>query len=158
MNTQIAIIQKPRLQVLNIIEGLTLDELNYIPAGFKNNIIWNMGHMIAAQQGICYKRAGLPLTIDETFFMTFKPGTQPERLYTADDLALIKDLFFSTLTQLEADLQTGMFGNYTPFVTRYGFEITSINDAVSFLPFHEGAHAGTVIALKKLVSPNQPSP
>lgn len=152
MTKQIDIIQKPRLQILDIIEGLTLEHLNYIPAGIRNNIIWNLGHMVAAQQGICYMRAGLPLRVDDTFFQTYKPGTQPERLYTADDLARIKDLFFSTLIQLEADLQTDMFNGYTPFVTRYGFEITDINDAVSFLPFHEGLHIGTVVAMKKLVN------
>lgn len=152
MNTQIEIIQKPRLQLLTIIEGLTIDQLNDIPAGIKNNMIWNIGHMIAAQQGICYMRAGLPLRVDESFFLTYKPGTQPERVYTVEDLDLIKDLLFSTLNQLEADLQTDMFSNYTPFVTRYGFEITGINDAVSFLPFHEGLHIGTVVAMKKLVT------
>lgn len=151
MSTQIDIIQKPRLQVLNIIEGLSLEQLNYIPAGFNNNIIWNLGHMVAAQQGICYMRAGLPLRVEESFFLTYKPGTKPERMYTSDDLALIKELFFSTLNQLEADLQTDIFGNYTSFVTRYGFEITGIHNAVSFLPFHEGLHIGTVVALKKLV-------
>jgi hypothetical protein len=151
MNTQIDIIQKPRLQLLTIIDDLSLDQLNTIPTGFNNNVIWNMGHIIAAQQGICYMHAGLPLCIDESFFLNYKPGTKPERIYTADDLALIKELFFSTLNQLEADLKTNMFGNYTPFVTRYGFEITGIDDAVSFLPFHEGLHIGTVVALKKLV-------
>ena len=151
MNTQIDIIKQPRLQVLNIIEDLTLDQLNYIPTGFNNNILWNLGHMVAAQQGICYLRAGLPLRIDESFPLTYKPGTKPEELYTADDLTLIKKLFFFTLDQLEADLNTNMFNNYTPFVTRYGYEITSIDDAVSFLPFHEGLHIGTVIALKKIV-------
>ena len=158
MNTQIDIIKQPRLQVLNISEDRTLDQLNYIPTGFNNNILWNLGHMVAAQQGICYLRAGLPLRIDESFLLTYKPGTKPEELYTADDLTLIKKLFFFTLDQLEADLNTNMFNNYTPFVTRYGYEITSIDDAVSFLPFHEGLHIGTVIALKKLVSPTQPSP
>lgn len=151
MDTQIDIIQKPRLQVLQIIEGLTLEQLNYIPAGFNNNIIWNLGHMVAAQQGICYVRSGLPLQIDESFFLTYKPGTKPERLYTAEDLSQIKELFSSTLVQLEADLQTDVFKNYTPVVTRYGFEMTNINDAVSFLPFHEGLHIGTVVAMKKLV-------
>lgn len=151
MSTQIKIIEKPRLQLLTIIDGLTLDQLNQIPNGFNNNIIWNMGHIVAAMQSICYKRAGLPLHIDESFFLTFKPESRPERYYTAEDLDHIKTLLLTTLPQLEADLQTNVFTHYMPFITRYGFEITNVNDAVSFLPFHEGLHIGTVIALKKLV-------
>lgn len=151
MNTQTAIIEKPRLQLLHIVEGLTLEQLNKIPAGFNNNIIWNMGHIITSQQGLCYVRAGLPVGVDESFFNTFKSGTKPERQYTIEDLEQIKDLLFSTLPQLEADLQTDLFKNYTAFTTRFGFEVTNIQDAVRFLAFHEGLHIGTVAALKKLV-------
>lgn len=114
--------------------------------------MWNLGHMIAAQQGVCYKRAGLPSRVDETFFETFKPGSKPERLYTADDLALIKELFTATINQLADDLQTDMFGNYTMLTTRYGPELHSVTDAVAFLPFHEGLHIGVIGSLGKLVS------
>jgi hypothetical protein len=108
MSQQFNIIKAPRITILAAIESLSLDQLNTIPAGFNNNIIWNLGHMVAAQCGICYKRAGVPLPIDELFFETYKPGTKPERPYTADDLAQVKELMFSTLDQLETDLQTGM--------------------------------------------------
>jgi hypothetical protein len=151
MSQQIEIIRKPRLSILSQIESLSLDELNTIPHGFNNNILWNLGHMVAAQSGIWYKRAGLPLPIDETFFETFKPGTKPERVYTAADLNQIKALLMSTLDTIQADLQTNMFNNYTPWTTRYGAGINSIADAVAFLPFHEGLHIGAIIALRKLV-------
>ena len=108
--------------------------------------------MVATQHGVCYKRAGLPLPIDEVFFDTYKPGTRPERPYTAADLAAIKELFISTLEHLEADLQTDIFKNYIPWATRYGVNISSINDAVSFLPFHEGLHIGTIMALTRLIA------
>jgi hypothetical protein len=151
MSQQFNIIKAPRITILAAIESLSLDQLNTIPAGFNNNIIWNLGHMVAAQCGICYKRAGVPLPIDELFFETYKPGTKPERPYTADDLAQVKELMFSTLDQLETDLQTGMFSNYPSWTTRYGADIHNINDAVAFLPFHEGLHIGAIVALKKLV-------
>ena len=151
MNQQIDIIRKPRLHLLNIISNLSIAQLNQIPQGFNNNIFWNMGHMVAAQQGICYKRASLPPRIDESFFETFKPGTKPERIFTAGDLEHIKELMAVTLNQLEQDLQTDMFNNYTPFTTRYGADLNDINGAVSFLPFHEGLHIGAIVALKKLV-------
>jgi len=48
------------------------------------------------------------------FFETFKPGTKPERLFDAAEVENIIELFSSTLTQLEADLQTDKFANYPP--------------------------------------------
>lgn len=152
MSQQIEILRKPRLSIIAKIEALSLEQLNTIPAGFNNNIIWNLGHMVAAQCGVCYKRSGLDLPIDEIFFDTYKPGTKPERLYTADDLSQIKALLISTLEGLEADLQTaGLFANYPTWTTRYGAELHNIDEAVAFLPFHDGLHIGTIVALEKLV-------
>jgi hypothetical protein len=151
MTKAIEIIAAPRTKVIEILKELSLEQLNMVPAGFNNNIIWNAGHMIAAQQGVCYKRAGLNTVIDEAFFETFKPGTKPERFFDAADVENIIGLFTTTLTQLEADLQTNKFANYPTWTTRYGAELSSINDAVAFLPFHEGLHIGTIVAMRKLV-------
>jgi hypothetical protein len=46
--------------LLDQIAGLTTEELNQIPRGLNNNIIWNLAHLISGQQGIFYARAGLP--------------------------------------------------------------------------------------------------
>lgn len=137
--------------ILKAIEGLTIEELNKIPAGFNNNIIWNLGHMIAAQQGVCYKRAGVTAIIDDEFWNTFRPDSKPERFFDETDLAKIKDLFISTIDQLEIDLANNLFPNYGTWTTRYGAELTSIQEAVSFVPFHEGFHIGYITALKRAI-------
>jgi hypothetical protein len=49
-----------RQLLLDQIAGLTTEELNQIPRGLNNNIIWNLAHLISGQQGIFYARAGLP--------------------------------------------------------------------------------------------------
>ena len=151
MTKAIELIAAPRVKIADIVKELTLEQLNTVPPGFNNNIIWNVGHVIAAQQGICYKRLGLDLVVEEDFFETFKPGSKPERFFDAADVEKIIGLLTSTITQLEADLQTDKFANYPTWSTRYGAELTSINDAVSFLPFHEGLHIGAIIALRKMV-------
>jgi hypothetical protein len=118
MTKAIEIIKMPRLLLLEAIEGLTLDQLNKIPAGFNNNIMWNLGHMVAAQQGICYKRAGVTPIIDDEFWNTFMPGSKPERLFDEPDFNKIKAFFISTIDQLEIDLDTNLFSSYTPVTTR----------------------------------------
>jgi hypothetical protein len=151
MNQAIATIVQPRVKVLEIIAPLTIQQLNHIPTGFNNNIIWNLGHMVAAQQGVFYKRAGLDIVVDEEFFNTYKPGSKPERFLDAAELEKITGLLSSSLTQLEADLKTDKFANYPTWTTRYGIDLHTVTDALHFLPFHEGLHIGTIVAMNKIV-------
>jgi hypothetical protein len=152
MNYPIEIIRKTRENVLKMIDGLSIEQLNKIPQGFNNNLIWNIGHLIATQQGICYKRAGFPLVIDEAFFDTYKSGTKPEGLVDEAGLENIKLLLVSAINQLEIDYNKGLFTNYQTWTTRYNFEITNIDEALNFLPFHEGLHTGYIMALKRALN------
>jgi hypothetical protein len=151
LETKLEYIRQPRLKILELLEGFSLEQLNEIPKGFNNNIIWNLGHMIAAQQGICYKRAGLNTFIDEDFFQAYKPDSKPTSFVDQEGLEHIKELLFSSLEQLRSDYQANKFSGYTAFTTRYGIALSSVDDAISFLPFHEGLHIGCIMAMRKLV-------
>ena len=152
MNKQIETIRKTRVKILEMVSELNTDQLNKIPPGFNNNIIWNIGHLVASQQGICYLRAGLPLIIEKEFFMSYKPDSKPEGFVGAEEIEKIRSLMFSTLDHLETELKQCSFNNYTNWTTRYGVNITDIEDAVNFLPFHEGLHMGYIMALKRLIN------
>ena len=144
--------QKNQVFPARTIKRITTEQFNKIPEGFNNNIIWNLGHMIAAQQGVCYIRAGLAPRLGEDFINTFKSGTKPERTFSDAEIENIKSLLFTTLDQLEEDYSHNIFGGYIAWSTRYGVEIGSIDDAINFLPFHEGLHSGCSAALKRLVT------
>lgn len=148
---QIEIIKQPRQMVLSILNDFTIEQLNKVPAGFNNNLIWNLGHMVAAEQGICYKRAGVDTYVSETFFETYKPGSKPERFINKEEFEEIKTLLNTSLDQLSKDCNANLFVNYPTWTTRYGVEITSIEDAIAFLPFHDGLHIGYIMAMRKLV-------
>lgn len=137
--------------MLDFISNLTIEQINKVPNGFNNNIAWNLGHMVAAQQGICYKRAGVEARIQEDFFNTYKSGSKPERAITEAGYEEIKQLFFTTLDELETDYKAGIFENYMPMVTRYNVELSNIDQAMAFLPFHDGLHIGYIMSLRKLV-------
>ena len=151
MIREIEIIKLPRQRILDEISHFSVEQLNKVPTGFNNNIIWNLGHMIAAQQGICYKRAGLDVRVDEGFFNTYKSGTKPEGFVDAAGVEEIKKMLFTTLEQLEVDYNNGVITNYTSFVTPYNITLSSIDEALVFLPFHEGLHIGYIMSLRKLV-------
>ncbi|RYE26375.1 MAG: DinB family protein [Sphingobacteriaceae bacterium] len=151
MIQQIKNIKIVRTTLLTLIEDLTTEQLNKIPEGFNNNIIWNVAHLTAAQQGLCYKRAALQPVVQEKYLSPYLPGTKPEHFVDAAEIETIKILLLSTIDELESDYKKSFFTNYTAFTTRYGVEISSIDDAIHFLPFHEGLHSGAIMALKKLV-------
>ena len=152
MTKQIEIIRKTRSFVLENLKELSTEQFNKIPEGYNNNIIWNLAHMISAQQGVCYVRAGLPTVVSEEFWNKFKTGTKPELPFSPIEIESIKNLLVTTIDQLETDYSNQIFGGYVAWVPRYGFELTSIDDALNFLPFHEGLHAGYITALKRLVT------
>jgi hypothetical protein len=152
MNYPIEIIRKTRVNVLKMIDGLSIEQLNKVPEGFNNNLIWNIGHLVAAQQNICYKRAGFPFIIDETFFDAYKSETKPEGDVDEAGFEHIKQLLISTIDQLEIDYNNGIFTNYQTWATRYNFEISNIDEALNFLPFHEGLHTGYIMVLKRTLN------
>lgn len=140
-----------RNSALKFTEGLTADQLNKISAGFNNNIIWNLGHVIASVQLLCYFRSNLPMPVDEAFVNRFKSGTKPEGIVGEDEISLIKGMMLSTIEKLQQDYNNGIFKEYNPVITRYGVELTNVDQAIDFLQFHEGFHMGYVLALKRLV-------
>jgi hypothetical protein len=151
LENQLDFIRQPRLKILDTLKAFDIEQLNVIPKGFNNNIIWNLGHMIAAQQGLCYKRSGLPTFVDEAFFQAYKPESKPTHKVDEQGFENMKSLLFTSLDQLEKDFNANLFGNYTGFMTRYGIELPNVNDAIAFLPFHEGMHIGYIMAMRKLV-------
>jgi hypothetical protein len=154
MNTLIHQIKKFRTHLLNQVEGLSAGQLNHIPAGFNNNIIWNLGHLIAAQQNVCYVRSGLQITVEDQYFTPYLSGTKPERPMAEQEIITIKNLFITSIDRFEADYQKNIFQSYTPsagILKVYDIEVNNIDRAIEYLIFHEGLHAGHILSIKYLI-------
>ena len=54
MNTLFKSIKRSREIYASYIENYTLEQLNHIPEGLRNNLIWNIGHIIVSQQRLAY--------------------------------------------------------------------------------------------------------
>jgi uncharacterized damage-inducible protein DinB len=145
-------IRKVRQSVIDLVNDLSIENVNTVPNGFNNNIAWNLGHLFAAQQGVSYVRAGLSVPLEEKYFLKYKPGTRPEGDIELKELEQIKELLLTSINQVEADYNKNIFANYPKWTTRYGVEINNIDDALQFLMFHEGLHTGVIMAMKKLVA------
>ena len=57
---------------LKLIESYSIEQLNKIPEGFSNNLIWNLGHIIVSQQGLVYRLSGLPVNVSEEITNKYK--------------------------------------------------------------------------------------
>lgn len=146
-------IKKIRKVIIDGLDGFSATELNQVPEGFNNNIIWNIAHLIASQQGLCYLRSGQEMPLGQEFFNLYKAGTKPEAEVTEEEISRIKELLFSTIDELETDYNKQIFNNYHAFTSRYAIELDSIDKVLSYLLFHEGIHFGTISTLKRLVRP-----
>ena len=129
---------------------MSTGHLNKIPAAFNNNIIWNIAHLTAAQQNLCYVRSGLAITVKE-HFSPFLSGTKPEKFIEQKEIDSIFDALLNSMDRLAADYSSNVFLKFDPWGKRYGIKLNSIEDAINFIPFHEGMHIGYIMALKKLV-------
>lgn len=144
-------IQATRKLFLTFLDSLSIDELNIVPEGFNNNIIWNFGHVIVSQQILCYKLAGLPLKIEDTFVSKYSKGTKPETFINDTELIFLKQQAVSLIEELVVDLEKGVFTSYNNYTTSFNVELNSVKDAVKFIAMHEGLHLGYAMALKRIV-------
>ncbi|WP_290792846.1 DinB family protein [Flavihumibacter sp. UBA7668] len=136
---------------LTFFDKYSTEQLNYIAPGFSNNLIWNIGHIIVAQESLVYRGSGLPMSISEELINSYKPGTKPEQPVSQEEVNKLKELLVSQVAKTEADFQLGVFQTYIERETVTGFHLASIEDALEFNNFHEGLHLGYMMSIRKFV-------
>lgn len=151
MKIQFDVLRKSRELILKELEGLTLDQIHEIPKGFKNNIAWNVAHVVVTQQVLHYKMSGLDCLCPDDLIDDYKKGTSPTKTFTEEELEEVKELLMGLPDTLEEDFEAGIFENYNEYPSSTGFVLSSIETAMSFNNFHEGIHYGIIRAIKKLV-------
>lgn len=137
--------------LINFLEKYSLEELNRIPADFNNNIIWNIGHIIVVQQRLIYALSNLPMYISDDLLNQYKPGTKPTIAATQEEVDTLKSLLISLIDNTKNDLAAGKFQTYNEFTTSTGFNLASIEDAMTFNNFHEGIHLGYILSIRKFL-------
>jgi hypothetical protein len=136
---------------LEYFDNYTLDQLNKVPDGFKNNLIWNIGHIVVAQQALIYKASDLHGYVSKELFELYKPGTKPTRQILEAEVHELKSLLTSLLQQTESDLSDGKFIKFNERMTGTGFYLSSLKDAFEFNNYHEGLHLGYMMCIQKFV-------
>ena len=146
-------IRKTRASLLAAADGLPAEAWAEVPDGFSNNVLWNVGHVAVTAELLTYGLAGLDLPAPPSVVAAFRKGTSPAEWAAPPALDATRALFLGGPDRLEADLRAGRFDGapFRSYTTTPGVTLTSVGEALAFDLYHEGLHAGAVLALRKLI-------
>lgn len=145
----LAFLEGIRQDVLGRVGGLTEAEAMQVPAGSRNSIHWNLGHLLHVQLAHWYARRGVPLPLDLGWKAYFREGKSPADYDagTPSWQALLdayrefgSDLARKHGAMLEAPLSQ-------PFAY-LGARFETVDDDLRLLIFHEGEH---YVLIKRLL-------
>jgi formate dehydrogenase maturation protein FdhE len=151
MHQTFEITRTSRKVLSQFLENHTLEQLNKIPEGFNNNLIWNIGHIVVVQQMLVYHLSGLPMMVSEEMIAKYRKGTKPESDVSQQEVDAIQSLLFETINQTKADFNAKIFKNYEEFTSMSGFTMKNAEDAMAFNYFHEAMHIGMMMSIRKFL-------
>ena len=151
MQQAFEITKTSRNQLAVFLKKYTLEQLNTVPEGFSNNLIWNIGHTIVVQQLLVYKLSGLPTMLSEEMIAKYQRGSRPEGFVDQKEVDELHELLFNTIDQTIVDFENGLFKSYHLFTNALGFTIKSAEEAVAFNYYHEATHMGIMMSIRKFI-------
>lgn len=151
MNQTFETIRVSRNLISQFLDNYSLEQLNKIPEGFNNNIIWNIAHVVVTQQLLVYKLSGLPMQVSDELVAKYSRGTKPEGDISQAEVQEIKTLLFETINQTEADYNANLFTTYNELTTSLGFTFKNIDEALPFNNYHEALHLGIMMSIRKFI-------
>ncbi len=141
-------IETYRGYLLSVADTVTLEEAEQIPAGFNNNIRWNLGHIYLDQylwiQAVTKEKADVP----ESFQSWFGYGTSPAN-FTEDTPSFneLKELLKTQPARIKETYGERLEEEFPP--TEMGMH--TIEQVLTRTIFHEGMHLQTVLDIKKCI-------
>lgn len=156
MENTFKFIIQTRKAFIRLVESLTLEQLNEIPAGFNNNIIWNFGHIVVVAPALCYLRTGISTDTDRVKYLkSYVKGAKPTYSVTQEEVDDLKRLALESIAQIEKDYYAGVFKEIVPFATdTYKETMTSIEEVIQLSAGHDNLHYGYAIAQNRIIKIN----
>ena len=152
MDYLFTILLQNRKFLYSILRKTPREALFKIPEGFRNNLYWNIAHVVVTQQLITYGLSNLPMNVSAEWVARYRKGTAPEAdLISEEEIEELQGLLFSTLEQTQQDYQEGRFKEYESYTTSANVTLSSVEEALAFNVYHEGLHLGTILSLQKVL-------
>ncbi|MGI8385933.1 DinB family protein [Robertmurraya sp. P23] len=137
-----------RSEVLGVLKDVSEEQAEVIPAGFKNNIRWNLGHLYLDQylwiQAVTKEKAGVPEQFQSWFgygsspasFEKDTPSFQELMELLREQPVKIKEMYGERLEEEFPPTEMGMH---------------TIEQVLIRTIFHEGLHMQTILDIKKFL-------
>lgn len=150
MNTELELFRATRNNTINVLKGLSLNQINEIPDGFTGNIAWHIGHMVSTHKGLVYQLNSTPSGLEKDFVVKYKKGSLPKNPISQEEFEFITEQLLNQIDELEEDLQKDdFFGENIPYATSYNYNLNSFEECLKFSNLHQALHLGYIMALKR---------
>ncbi|WP_050180142.1 DinB family protein [Domibacillus robiginosus] len=147
---QLAFVRKLTLKEA---EGIDEAASLLIPAGFGNNIKWNLGHIYLVQERFGFYFTGGEMVMPDAFNDWFGRGSKPAdwegKLPKTDELRVLLKEQTERIKQQTAPLLP--YPLKEPFTTSTGLTLSSVEEMLTYSLHHEGLHSETIKSIKRVL-------
>jgi len=147
---QLAFVRKLTLKEA---EGIDEETSLVVPAGFSNNIKWNLGHIYLVQERFAFYFTGDEWVMPDAFNGWFGRGTKPEdwtgKLPETDELRALLEQQTERIIQQTAHRLPHPLDE--PFTTSTGLTLSSVEEMLTYSLHHEGLHSETIKSIKRVL-------
>ncbi|KKI92236.1 hypothetical protein WQ54_10465 [Bacillus sp. SA1-12] len=139
---------------LSDVKGINDQEALFIPAGFNNNIKWNLGHIYLIHERNAFYFIGEKMELPESFPALFAPGTKPAEWgeQQAPTVLELVQLLENQLDRIEGALESRLKEAVKqPYTTSRGLTLSTVEEFITFCLYHEGMHFDAIKMIKRMM-------
>ncbi|WNS45169.1 DinB family protein [Paenibacillus sp. MMS20-IR301] len=142
-----------RRQAVDHVRNINDSASEKIPAGLKNNIKWNLGHMYVVHEKFAFQLTGEETKYPASFSKLFDPGTKPSDWNTEPPtLSQLIDLLTEQIDRVESVLSSKLKEEINPhYKSSTGLTFTNVEQLLCFLIYHEAMHFATIKNIKSII-------
>lgn len=151
----VQMIRETRGIARRILAGVDAERADVIPAGCRNSLRWQAGHILVTQDLLVLGLSGHAVTVPDDWKAWFAKGSSPEAWTSAtpgweelvNRLEPMCEHVCSTLDSIDPDVKLAK-----PYQTSTGPLLLTVRDAADFSAIHEAVHAGVMMAYKRVLA------
>ena len=140
-----------RTNTVDLVKGLSEGQVNSVPEGFNNNILWNLGHIYLVQELFAFAFIPEPMLSPDGFSDLFGRGTKPsDWKVQPPTLPELIQLLEDQTSRIEEKLNSRLDEVVAkPFAMPSGLILKTVGEFLTFSMYHEGMHFQTINILKR---------
>jgi hypothetical protein len=140
-----------RTRTITALDATSETIVTEIPNGFKNNLLWNFGHIFLAQDNLLYSFLKEKHNVPPHYLELFNMGSSPHNWnLKPPSLSEIR----SHLIEQPDRIMESFSGRLNekgekPFTLRSNIQFHTLGEVLGFANWHEGLHQGYINSIKR---------